>query len=320
MARSRAARGDGRRSRPARAGSARARSQASTWAGSPTTSRRTCTRTAGTWPAAAEFEPANALTGFQVHGADVLRHGAAPRACRTCARRTTHRRRTATRPRSTASRRSSSSRTACRSRSRPRRGRDAPLRLARPGRGDRRARASGRSAPRRRPSDRGSARAASRSARRSWREFAHLGDGIADGRMLDLPEVTERLLRAAGVEADRARGPLHELRARALLLAPPRRRRHRTSGRDGVANGRADHRHRSRASSAANLERVRAEAGEGVRVLVATKYVPTTSCRRWPRRESTSSARTGCRTSSESRRWSETCSSGTSSAGSRAAR
>jgi YfiH family protein len=31
--------------------------------------------------------------------------------------------------------------------------------------------------------------------------FAHLGDGIADGRMMDLPEITERLLRAAGVEA-----------------------------------------------------------------------------------------------------------------------
>jgi purine-nucleoside/S-methyl-5'-thioadenosine phosphorylase / adenosine deaminase len=30
--------------------------------------------------------------------------------------------------------------------------------------------------------------------------FAGLGDGIADGRMLDLPEVTQRLLREAGVE------------------------------------------------------------------------------------------------------------------------
>ena len=31
-------------------------------------------------------------------------------------------------------------------------------------------------------------------------EFAHLGEGIASGRMLDLPEVVTRLLRAAGVE------------------------------------------------------------------------------------------------------------------------
>jgi polyphenol oxidase len=30
--------------------------------------------------------------------------------------------------------------------------------------------------------------------------FAHLGDGIADGRMLDLPEVARRLLARAGVE------------------------------------------------------------------------------------------------------------------------
>ena len=32
------------------------------------------------------------------------------------------------------------------------------------------------------------------------REFSELGDGIADGRMLDLPEVAERLLFCAGVE------------------------------------------------------------------------------------------------------------------------
>lgn len=32
-------------------------------------------------------------------------------------------------------------------------------------------------------------------------EFATLGDGVADGRMLDLPQVAERLLRAAGVGA-----------------------------------------------------------------------------------------------------------------------
>ena len=30
--------------------------------------------------------------------------------------------------------------------------------------------------------------------------FAHLGEGVADGRMLDLPEAATRLLRAAGVE------------------------------------------------------------------------------------------------------------------------
>lgn len=32
-------------------------------------------------------------------------------------------------------------------------------------------------------------------------QFEHLGDGIADGRMLDLPEVARRLLAEAGVEA-----------------------------------------------------------------------------------------------------------------------
>ncbi|HZO06560.1 MAG TPA: laccase domain-containing protein, partial [Solirubrobacterales bacterium] len=36
--------------------------------------------------------------------------------------------------------------------------------------------------------------------------FADLGDGIADGRMLDLVEVATRLLRAAGVERVEAAG------------------------------------------------------------------------------------------------------------------
>jgi YfiH family protein len=37
-------------------------------------------------------------------------------------------------------------------------------------------------------------------------EFAELGDGIADGRMLDLPEVARRLLAAAGVDSVEAAG------------------------------------------------------------------------------------------------------------------
>jgi polyphenol oxidase len=37
-------------------------------------------------------------------------------------------------------------------------------------------------------------------------EFAGLGDGIADGRMLDLPEVARRLLAAAGVDSVEAAG------------------------------------------------------------------------------------------------------------------
>ena len=60
--------------------------------------------------------------------------------------------------------------------------------------------------------------------------FAELGD-VADraastqGRMLDLPEVARRLLRAAGVERIEVGRALHELRAGAVLLPPPRRRR-----------------------------------------------------------------------------------------------
>ena len=64
--------------------------------------------------------------------------------------------------------------------------------------------------------------------------FADLGDGIADGRMLDLPEVARRLLERAGVERIETRRTLHELRAGSLLLAPPRPRR-APGARPGIA-------------------------------------------------------------------------------------
>ena len=85
--------------------------------------------------------------------------------------------------------------------------------------------------------------------------------------------------RARRRRADRERRPLHELRAGPLLLAPPRRRHDRPPGRHRLARGgRLRWSSRSAASTretiAANLERVRARAGEGVEILAATKYVP----------------------------------------------
>ena len=72
----------------------------------------------------------------------------------------------------------------------------------------------------RRGRSRASAAAATRSARRCWLRSRSL-DGVVDGRMLDLRTVIAAKLAAAGVRRGRARGPLHELRARALLLPPP---------------------------------------------------------------------------------------------------
>ena len=108
--------------------------------------------------------------------------------------------------------------------------------------------------------------------------FAGLGDGVATGRMLDLPEVARRLLARAGVESIESAGSLHPLRAGPLLLAPTRWRPG-APGRAGLDRaGEGDvpgliH-GLEPAKIAANLERVRERAGEEVEILAAVKYVP----------------------------------------------
>ena len=67
--------------------------------------------------------------------------------------------------------------------------------------------------------------------------FAPLGEGIADGRMLDLREVARRLLERAGVGEVEVSDLCTSCEPRALLLAPPRRRRHRTPGRRRLDRG-----------------------------------------------------------------------------------
>ena len=59
--------------------------------------------------------------------------------------------------------------------------------------------------------------------------FADVEDA-ASGRMLDLRTVISARLAAAGVTRRPARRPLHELRARPVLLPPPRQRRDRPPG------------------------------------------------------------------------------------------
>ena len=114
---------------------------------------------------------------------------------------------------------------------------------------------------------------------RGPRCLRRLGDGIADGRMLDLRRGRAAAAARGGGRAGRVRRPLHQLRAGALLLPPPRRRPHRPPGRAGLARRRkADvpgliH-GLDPAKIAANLERVRELAGPEVEILAATKYVP----------------------------------------------
>ena len=124
--------------------------------------------------------------------------------------------------------------TACRWRS-PRRPRgDAALRLARAGRRDRRerARALRRAARGRRRRARASARAATRSATEVLEAFADV-----DGRRRRPHARPARGRRGAAARgrrrARRARGPVHSLPPRPVLLPPPRRRRHRPPG--GIA-------------------------------------------------------------------------------------
>ena len=93
--------------------------------------------------------------------------------------------------------------------------------------------ASGRAS--RRPSGRAPAPAATRSATTSPAPLrARFGeDVVADGRA-DLAACAGRALERGGAATVVTRRPLHDLRRRALPLAPPRRRRQRPAGRDRV--------------------------------------------------------------------------------------
>ena len=148
------------------------------------------------------LEAERVLAGRQVHGAELaLPHGPAEaepvrrawkrrtargRRSRDCRART---RRPGLRGRLPADRAGGS-----------RRRRDASLRLAGSGGGDRRPGRRGGRRDRTPRSDPGSAPAAMRSARRCSTPLPGCGEGVAAGRMLDLPEVARRLLREAGVE------------------------------------------------------------------------------------------------------------------------
>lgn len=63
--------------------------------------------------------------------------------------------------------------------------------------------------------------------------FAPLGEGVADGRMLDLPEVARRLLAAAGVERVRSAGLCTSCEAE--LFFSHRRDAGRTGRQAGIA-------------------------------------------------------------------------------------
>ena len=103
-------------------------------------------------------------------------------------------------------------------------------------------------------------------------------------------------------DRDRARRPLHELRARAVLLAPPRPGRDRPPGGGGDRHGRADHARSIRPSSARTSTGSASGRARAFEILVATKYVPDERpCRRLRRPGSSWSARTAFRTSSASR-------------------
>ena len=106
--------------------------------------------------------------------------------------------------------------------------------------------------------------------------FENLED-VADGRMLDLPKVARQLLDRAGCRADRGLGALHELRCRssssptAATTAAPAARLGSAGSRPELVEPIRD---LDPARIARNLAAVREKAGEGVEVLVATKYVP----------------------------------------------
>jgi YfiH family protein len=103
--------------------------------------------------------------------------------------------------------------------------------------------------------------------------FADLGAGIAEGRMLDLPEVALRKLAQAGVEKVESAGLCTSCEHELFFS---HRRDHGRTGRHSLDRGlMAELIHDIDAAKvAANLEEVRAVAGNAVEILVATKYVP----------------------------------------------
>ena len=123
--------------------------------------------------------------------------------------------------------------------------------------------------------------------------FAGLGEGIADGRMLDLPEVARAPARAGRGRAGRDRRALHQLRAGALLLPPARAGPHRAPGRPGLARwraaerGRADPRARSRRRSPPTSSAPASWPGPGSRSSPRPSTCRSRRWARWPRPGST---------------------------------
>ena len=152
-------------------------------------------------------------------------------------------------------------------------------------------RARRRSAPPKPRSGPGSAPAATRSATRCWARSSGLGEGVADGRMLDLAEVARRLL-ARGRGRARSRRPASAPPARPELFFSHRRDGGITGRQAGLAwldpiefptGEMALPRRRLMVEPIHGIDpagrgqprpRSQAEAGEGVEVLVACKYVP----------------------------------------------
>ena len=82
-----------------------------------------------------------------------------------------------------------------------------------------------------------------RSATEVLDAFSDLGEGVAEGRMLDLPEVARRLLAAAGVERVESAGLCTSCEAELFFSHRRDERPHRPPGRDRL--GRGDARWRS---------------------------------------------------------------------------
>ena len=123
-----------------------------------------------------------------------------------------------------------------------------------------------RGAPAGRGRARASAAAATRWARRCWRR-SRTCDGAADGPHARPPHGDRGAAGGRGRDGRPARRPLHQLRARPLLLPPPRQRRDRPPGGH----------HRARwilSASGATSSAVRERIGAEVEVLAAVKYVP----------------------------------------------
>ena len=87
-------------------------------------------------------------------------------------------------------------------------------------------------------------------------------------------EVARRLLARERRGGGRGERPLRQLRARALLLASPRRRAHRAARQEWCGDGRADHGTSTPTACARTSSACARRAGDGVEILAATKYVP----------------------------------------------